>query len=467
MKTYIKIIFGVVLSIVMIAPVAAQTPHSAYFLESVPTRHKLNPALSSEYGYVSFPFLGNINLGVSSNVGVGTFIYPSESGEMLNFLNSQVDSKEFLGSLKPQNKMVTNLNMDILSFGFYKWNGFNTFDISLHATAGMQMPKEIFEFLKVGRQSITDPTTYKIRDINMNSTAYANIALGHSHRINEQWTVGVKVKGLVGLANANINIDRMDITMDNTTSKWIIESKGSGDIAIKGLMLEETTETNTQGETYNKIDEIDFDDSQFGIAGGGLSFDLGVTYRPIKNLELSASVNDIGFITWKQNHSFETISSGIEYDGIDMGSNEDVDDLGDQFSELTEFQSVDKPKTTSVLKASLNVGAEYSFLNNAISLGVLSHTRFGKETYAEGMLVANFRAKRVFMMSLNGTISNMGGSFGTLLNLCPKGFNLFLAVDCYPGIKLTPKYYAPINKFHVNAALGINFSIGERHKGGI
>lgn len=467
MKTYIKNILGALLTIFMIAPVAAQTTHSAYFLESVPTRHKLNPALSSEYGYVSFPFLGNLNMGISSNIGVGTFLYPSESGELLNFLNPQVDSKEFLGSLKAQNKMVTNFDMDILSFAFYKWNGFNTFDVSIHAAAGMQMPKEIFEFLKVGRQSITDPTTYKMRDINMNATAYANISLGHSHRINDQWTIGVKAKGLIGLANANMNIDRMDITMDNTSSQWIIESKGSGDVAVKGLMLEQTTEVNTQGEPYDKIDGIDFDDSQLGIAGGGLAFDLGVTYRPIKDLEISASITDLGFMTWKHNKSFETISSGIVYDGIDMGNNEEADDLGDQFSELVEFQEVYKPKATSFLKAALNIGAEYSFLNNAISLGVLSHTRFGSETYAEGMLVANFRAKRVFMMSLNGTISNMGGSFGALLNLCPKGFNLFLAVDCFPGIKLTPQYYAPINKFHVNATMGLSFSIGERHKGGI
>ena len=131
----------------------------------------------------------------------------------------------------------------------------------------------------------------------------------------------------------------------------------------------------------------------------------------------------------------------------------------------TEFKEVEKPEITSFLKASLNVGAEYSFLNNAISLGVLSHTRFGSEIYAEGMLVANFRAKKAFMMSLNGTISNRGGSFGALLSICPKGFNLFLAVDCYPGIKLTPEYYLPINKFHVNTSLGLSFSFGERYKG--
>ena len=466
MKRYIRNIFVALLGIFAIVPATAQTAHSAYFLEGMTTRHKLNPALSSEYGYVSFPLLGNVNFGVSSNVGLGTFLYPSESGELLTFLTPEVSSKEFLGSLKSQNRIVTNFDMDLLSFGFYKWNGFNTFDVSLHTSAGTQMPKEIFEFLKVGRKSTTLPTHYKVRDINLRTSAYFDIALGHSHKINEKWTIGAKIKGLIGLVNADLNIDQMDITMDNINSQWIINSRGTANVSAKGVKLNNTTEINSEGEPCQVIDGIEFDDSQLGIAGGGLAFDLGVTYRPIENLEISASINDLGFMLWKHNVSAETVST-VLYDGVNTGSDESADDLEEQFSDILEFKEVNKPQTTSFLNASVNVGAEYSFLNNAISLGVLSHTRFGRETYTEGMFVANFRAKKVFMMSLNGTISNMGGSFGALLNLCPKGFNLFLAVDCYPGIKVTPEYYLPINKFHINTSLGLSFTFGQRHKWGL
>ena len=167
---------------------------------------------------------------------------------------------------------------------------------------------------------------------------------------------------------------------------------------------------------------------------------------------------------WKHNTSIETISAGLVYDGVDLSGDEDFEDLGTQFAEMVEFQEVNKPKVTSLLKASLNVGAEYSFLNNAISLGILSHTRFGAEIYTEGMFAVNFRAKKAFMMSLNGTVSNMGNSFGALLSVCPKGFKLFLAVDCYPAMKLAPEYYLPINKFHINATMGLNFTFGNRHK---
>lgn len=464
MKKYIRIVLVALLATITLNSVKAQTPHSAYFLEGMPTAHKLNPALACEYGYVSFPLLGNVNVGVSSNIGVGTFLYPTESGELLNFLDPKVDAKEFLGSLSSQNKMVTNIDLDVLSFGFHKWNGYNTFNVALHSRSGFQMPKEIFEFFKVGRQSVTEPTVYKIRDINANAISYGEIALGHSHKINEKWSVGAKVKGLIGFANVDANINQMDITMDNATSQWIINTKGYANASVKGMVVEGTC---SEGELQDVVDEITFNSSQFGVTGGGVAFDLGVAYRPIENLEITASVNDLGFMTWKNNYYIETVSSGVVYDGVDMGNDESFDNFEDQFSELMEFREVEKPVMTSMMKASLNVGAEYSVLNNAISFGVLSHTRFGKDTYAEGMLAVNFRAKKAFMMSLNGTVSNMGHSFGALLNVCPKGFNLFLAVDCYPAIKLTPECYLPINKFHVNAALGLNFTFGERHKWGL
>ena len=467
MKTYIKIVLATLLSIAIVAPIEAQTARSAYFLEGVPTTHKLNPVLSGEYGYVSFPLLGNVNFSVTSNVGVSSFLFPSENGGLLSFLSSGVDSKEFLDNLNSKNKMLVNFDIDVLSFGFHKWNGFNTFNLSVRSNQGTQLPKELFEFVKVGRQSVTEPTTYKIRGINVNTSSYAELAFGHSRKINEQWSVGAKVKGLIGLAYANIDIAQMDVTMDNVTSQWLINTKAIGNFAAKGLEVKTKTEIDSNGEPYDVVSEVDFNTSQIGVSGGGLAFDMGVAYRPIDNLEITASLNDLGFMVWNHNKSIESISSGVEFDGVDMGDGEEFEDLGSIFTEMVEFKEVEKPKTSSFLNASLNIGAEYSFLNNAISLGILSHTRFGTEVYTEGMLAVNFRAKKAFMMSLNGTLSNMGNSFGAVLSVCPKGFNLFLAVDCYPAMKLAPEYYLPINKFRLNATLGLNFTFGKRHQWGI
>ena len=54
----------------------AQTLRTSYFLESMPMRHRLNPALVSDRGYISIPAIGNINVATQSNVGLTAFLYP-------------------------------------------------------------------------------------------------------------------------------------------------------------------------------------------------------------------------------------------------------------------------------------------------------------------------------------------------------------------------------------------------------
>ena len=53
---------------------AQEASRSGYFLEGYNFRHQLNPAFAPENNYVAIPVLGNLGVGLSSNVGVNTFI---------------------------------------------------------------------------------------------------------------------------------------------------------------------------------------------------------------------------------------------------------------------------------------------------------------------------------------------------------------------------------------------------------
>ena len=50
------------------------------------------------------------------------------------------------------------------------------------------------------------------------------------------------------------------------------------------------------GQDY--IGDFDFDSGKLGIAGYGFGIDLGVSYKIMDNLTVSASVLDLGFISW-------------------------------------------------------------------------------------------------------------------------------------------------------------------------
>ena len=103
MKHNIKYILSVCIGIALTMGLSAQTLNSSYFMEKMTKRNQLNPALKTPNGYVSFPALGNFYLGVNSNLGLGTFLYP-RGNELVTFLHPSVPADDFLGKLTPNNR---------------------------------------------------------------------------------------------------------------------------------------------------------------------------------------------------------------------------------------------------------------------------------------------------------------------------------------------------------------------------
>ena len=463
MKHAIKHIASIALAVVLSAGVSAQTTlNSSYFMEKMTKRNQLNPALKTENNYVSIPSIGNLYLGVNSNLGLGIFLYPRDN-KLVTFLHESVPADEFLNKLTPNNTIELDLGIDLISFGFWAWGGQNTFNLALKSNTGAYLPREIFEFLKTGQEA-TGVTRYDMSNITATTSNYLELALGHARDITDKLSAGAKIKVLIGAAHAEARIDRMDITMSQ--DEWMI--KQAGHLQATSL-LELTTDPET-----GEVTGYDFG-NHFGVAGFGLGFDLGATYEIIDNLTLSAALTDIGFMRWNNLTRAETDpDKGFIYTGFDnIGAEDDengdnpfdqkADQLGEDLKALTKFYKTDTQSVSNSLRTTLRVGAEYAVLDNAISFGLLSTTRFvGYRTYAEGMAAINFRPLSALHLTVNGSVSNMGSSVGAILNICAPGFNFFVGTD-YFATKYS-KQFIPINHARANLSFGFNITFGKNHK---
>lgn len=463
MKHAIKHIASIALAVVLSAGVSAQTTlNSSYFMEKMTKRNQLNPALKTPNNYVSMPSLGNFYLGVNSNLGLGTFLYPRDN-KLVTFLHESVPADEFLNKLTPNNTIELDLGIDLISFGFWAWGGQNTFNLALKSNTGAYLPREIFEFLKTGQEA-TGVTRYDMSNITATTSNYLELALGHARDITDKLSAGAKIKVLIGAAHAEARIDRMDISMSQ--NEWTI--KQAGHLQATSL-LELTTDPETGEVTDYKVG------NNFGLAGFGLGFDLGATYKLIDNLTLSAALTDIGFMRWNNLTRAETDpNKEFRFSGFDnIGAQDDengdnpfeqkADQLGEDLKALTKFYKTDTQSVSNSLRTTLRVGAEYAVLDNAISFGLLSTTRFvGYRTYAEGMAAINFRPLSALHLTVNGSVSNMGSSVGAILNICAPGFNFFVGTD-YFATKYS-KQFIPINHARANLSFGFNITFGEKHK---
>ena len=76
----------------------AQNLNSGYFTDGYLYRHELNPAFGNDQGYVAMPALGNLNIGMNSNLRVDNILY-NVNGKTALFLNPQVSTSEFLSGI--------------------------------------------------------------------------------------------------------------------------------------------------------------------------------------------------------------------------------------------------------------------------------------------------------------------------------------------------------------------------------
>ena len=352
---------------------SAQSLRSGYFLEGYTYRHLMNPAFSPERNYIAVPGIGNINVGAQSNVGLNTFIYPYGNDKLTTFMNSSISNDDFLGKLKDNNRINVNLNMTLLSAGFRAWGGFNTIDVNMRSTTSLNLPRGLFEFMKLGMNSSN--SVYEMDDLGISSNNYAEIALGHSRQINDKLNVGGKLKFLLGVGNVNIKMTDMKVQM--AEDKWMVQANGEMNTSVKGLTIPTKEESGKEIKNPSERDLVDWDNIDLdspGLSGFGMAVDLGATYKLREDLTLSAAILDLGFISWSNTIKAKTSNTPWEFNGfqnIAMGSDDadgdkpledQLEDLGNDIENYASFHRTETgSSSTRALGATLNIGADYVF----------------------------------------------------------------------------------------------------------
>ena len=444
-----------------------QLSHSGYFLDGSFYRHNMNPSFMGERNYISMPGLGNLSAGVQGNIGLTDFIYkyddPNAKYTTTTFMSSTVNREDFLSKLQDKNYIQTNLDMTLLSFGFYGFGGYNTFGIDVHTDVFSNMPYELFDFMKTGMSGSN--VEYKIRDLRVVSDAYTEIAMGHAHQINDRLTIGVKVKLLLGGARADANIRQLDISASQ--DKWEIIASGSLDAAVSGASFE--TEEDAKGD---KISGFDTDDT--GLNGWGLGTDLGVTYELSRDLTFSGALLNLGFISWNTTLKGTTMNDPYLFDGFEDLAVEDDDDnskdfgeqlndLGDDLADLAKFYDQGKKSGEKTkLTTTLNLAVEYKMpFYRKLSAGFLWSTQFNPiYTWSEARISANIAPVRWFDCSVNMGVSNLSTSLGWMMNFHPGGINLFIGSD-QMMLKVNSQYI-PLDNLGANISMGLNIPFGKR-----
>ena len=432
---------------------AAQNP-TLYFMEGVPLRSQMNPALAPQRGYFNIPVLGGLAVTAGGNTSLDHLLFRRD-GRLVTLLSPSVSSADALSDLHSKNLVNADIRVNLLGFGAYTANRkhFWSFDLNLRTSVSTQFPYELFHFFKTGESA-------QVRNLGLSSDAYAEAGFNYSFPIGEKFYVGARVKFLVGLARAKSYFTQFNVSLGE--NEWYAEAVGELEVNSNLLTIPTRQEAGQDGvyRNYYQLDDMEFD-AKFKPAGYGAAFDIGATYEPIPNLLVSAAVNDIGFIAWNKASSMHgTVSRRLTFDGaqVDASGVADIDfDLGE-----LKFEQVDEESATRMLHYTMNLGAEYRLWDRRVGFGALYQIH--KYDYAAlHNLTASVNFQPVRWFGLSGSysfIDNRASALGLGLNLNPGWINFYVATD----VLLTKKsaQWIPIKQGRMNFNLGIGVPMGKR-----
>ena len=440
MKT--RHIIAAAIMVTLLMPLNSQNTNTVYFMEEVAERNNLNPAFTPNCKfYFDFVFMPNFYLKAGTNSFTLNNLIYNKNGLTQSFMSSPEALDRFYRSIRPTTNAGVEFGLNLLSFGFQiKEKHYVTFDFGLHANANAYLPKDLFRLALYGTPDAEGVNSFNFRSLGVDMILYSSVAIGYMNKINDQWTVGGKAKFLMGYASMSTSIQSMglDASLDN----WTLTTKGHINASLP-------VSFGTDANGYLDPSTIKLAPTPallsllYQPAGMGAAIDLGVTYKPIKHLTVSAAITDLGFIHWSRNSILGTMNGSYTIDKIidftqseDGSSSAGIDEgLTELGNEILGNMKVSEGKAYSqMLRANFIVGAEYGILRDKISFGALSRTSFNATHISEEVTAAvNFRPADWFKTTIS--YSFVDGRWGTLglgLNLRVGMFNTYIIADYLP-----------------------------------
>lgn len=432
----------------------AQNEGTLTFMNSLPQVTINNPAIVSKYKIA-------VGLPVSS-----VMLFYSNNGFTYNDVYKRVndsvkaDLPKLKSALSPNNYITQAFQMDLLRVGV-RINP--RLYVSLSSTAKVYnrilLPKDLMDVFIDGTASFAGRTA--TLSPKAESVTFLETALGGSYQIDEQLTVGARLKLLKGFTNVTTESATMNLSVDN--SNYALSASAGMDVRTSGI--QNFSQSNFSfGSNLGKY-----------LSNTGFAFDIGATYRLQERITLGASLIDVGFINWQNNtygYTLDPAKANYTFAGVDLnkvvnGDDKYLNSIGDT------LQAKFKPKEGAIgsysapIPGKMYLSGMYDVRKN-FSAGAVFFAEKFRGRFAAGItLGVNKHFGRFFSASGSYTItSNSFNNLGAGMSLNVSPVQIYIVGDnllrmAVSGSELNS--FTNSTKFF-NVRLGLNFVFGRTDK---
>lgn len=416
-----KVISFAALSLMLLFTVDASAQlRTSYFMEGTYFRTELNPALVPTRGYIALPLVSGVGVNINSNFLSFENMF-LRSGNVYNSIFSGVlPPSEVMKGFPEVLRMHQNATVNIFGAGHYKRKMFWSYGINARHQSTTNVSRDM-----LGSMVLNEPQ--KVKSSYYDATSYLEAYVGSSLRLFRIFSVGFRVKALVGVMNVHGKM--LEAGYDASSQRSTVY----GEYLITGMPVTRETIRPDQSYTRGQIFSKEPTYLLKGKHSVGIALDLGGEVRLFRDhLRLSAAVTDVGFIRWSDDRM---VGVGVtSTHSLKDASIEEAVKGGDpQFSFVG--RDVAKPDNTRMLNFSANLGAELVMWRNHLSLGVLAHgVRCSDGSLFRDLTASlNIRPNSWLSATVSKTLyaDDARDVFGVALNFHPRGINIFVGADFF------------------------------------
>jgi hypothetical protein len=429
---------GILLMVAAI-PGNTQIPNTMYFMPGVPQSNRINPSIQPGCGfYLGFPGLAPLRFQVSSSsLGWSDLFYahPDPSiDSLITPFHPMGDKQGFLDQLNDVNYMLAGMGTSLASVGFRAGKNFISLDLTTRVDGNVYYPKGAFDLLFNGAP---DGSVITLSGLGADMNVFNEASLGWSRKdfILPGLDIGVRGKALFGLANLDTRSSEFNIT--TSMEVWNVQSDMQFNVAGPSFVnftegFEDGPPVEIDSTFFNQLDYRRIRSTVFDWGQFGLALDAGVSYRPFRQLLISASVMDIGGINWSNaaagSFDFEYDFEGIEVNPFTGMDTTMISELTDSLMNAVTF--VTGQPYFARLNTKIFVGVSY-YPVERIGFGLLSRTDFlGEQPSQQFTGSVNMTTGKFINLSLTGSyMSNSFNNIGAGVSFNVGPFNMYLISD--------------------------------------
>ncbi|WKN42549.1 DUF5723 family protein [Tunicatimonas pelagia] len=410
----------ILLGVMLLAlPGFAQQELTLHLLDNVYQATHTNPAFRTRSNKINVTIFSSAHLSLR-NSGftynqLAANIKEDETGQRIIDLQDVQDNLNLNG----RDYVHASFNADLFALSFPAGKNRFSLNVTEHIQGRLHYDASILELATTGN---APGQTFQFGNYELNAIHFREFGIGWNRPFLEEnkLTVGTRLKAVFGLGN--IQTQYADVSLTTGTEQELY--------AI-------TTNANVRANTSG-VDmlEDDLEAYLFNLQNVGFGIDIGGTYELNNQISFSASVINLGMISWQEDAKAYTSEGEFTFTGVDNddllteGFDIDIEQLTDSIADVFDLEEEEAQYTTG-LPTQMYLTGNYQLARRTTASATLysDFYRSFRRGFALGIRqnVGRWLQAAATYSVQNRSFNNLGA--GLSLTTGPGGIQLYCATD--------------------------------------